>query len=247
MQQVTGKPQDKGAHWRRILLAGSLAALPATANACQIALALAIDVSGSIDAQEYEVQMQGLAAALRDATIADALAGADARLSLVQWTGDNRQILSIPWTDIKTVADSAAFADAIDAAPRRWRNFSTAIGAALEFTARQFGASEDCARRVIDLSGDGISNEGIAPSSIRKQLWDAGFTVNGLAIETDAFDLTTYYWENVAIGDKAFIMTANGYADYPKRIKLKLLREVTQQVSDNAPGLPRDSRLAKGP
>jgi len=231
---------------RRTFWAAGLALLPTSANACKIALALAIDVSGSIDAQEYEVQMQGLAAALRNATIAEALADADARLSLVQWTGDSRQELSIPWTDIKTVADSAAFADAIDATPRRWRHFSTAIGSALDFTVKQFGPSEACTRRVIDVSGDGFSNEGIEPSSIRKQIWDAGFTVNGLAIETDEDDLTTYYWENVAIGDKAFVMTANGFEDYPKRIKLKLLREVTQQVSQT-PALAPITRLAKGP
>jgi Ca-activated chloride channel homolog len=231
---------------RAPLWATAFVFLPISANACQLALALAIDVSGSIDAQEYEVQMQGLSAALRDPTIADALASAEARLSLVQWTGDSRQEFSIPWTDIKTVTDSAIFADTIDATPRRWRHFSTAIGSALDFTVKQFGESEDCARRVIDLSGDGFSNEGIDPASIRKQIWDAGFTVNGLAIETGADDLTTYYWENVAIGDKAFVMTANGFEDYPKRIKLKLLREVTQQVS-NAPPLPPNSRLATDP
>jgi Ca-activated chloride channel homolog len=231
---------------RRTFLAAGLALLPTSANACQLALALAIDVSGSIDAQEYEVQMQGLSAALRDPTIADALASAKARLALVQWTGDSRQELSIPWTDIKTVTDSAAFADTIDATPRRWRHFSTAIGSALEFTVKQFGDSEDCTRRVIDLSGDGFSNEGLDPSSIRKEIWDAGFTVNGLAIETGADDLTTYYWETVAIGDKAFVMTANGFDDYPKRIKLKLLREVTQQVSD-VPSPPLHSRLAQYP
>jgi Ca-activated chloride channel homolog len=231
---------------RRTFLTAALATLPSATSACQIALALAIDVSGSIDAQEYEVQMQGLSAALRDPTIAEALASADARLSLVQWTGDSRQELSIPWTDIKTVTDSAAFADTIDATPRRWRHFSTAVGSALDFTVKQFGDSENCTRRVIDLSGDGYSNEGIEPSSIRKEIWDAGFTVNGLAIETNEEDLTTYYWENVAIGDKAFVMTANGFDDYPKRIKLKLLREVTQQVSD-VPTLPPTTRLAQQP
>ncbi|MDA1287202.1 MAG: DUF1194 domain-containing protein, partial [Proteobacteria bacterium] len=89
----------------------------------------------------------------------------------------------------------------------------------------------DCRRRVIDVSGDGSSNEGTDPASLHRQLWRDGFTVNGLAIEGSEPDMTAYYWENVIAGEKAFVMTANGFADYPARIKLKLLREVTEQVS----------------
>jgi hypothetical protein len=60
LQQITAKPQDKGARLRRFLLAGAVALLPGASHACEIALALAIDVSGSIDADEYHLQMQGM-------------------------------------------------------------------------------------------------------------------------------------------------------------------------------------------
>ena len=210
---------------------GAMVVGASTAKACDIALALAVDISGSVDADEYNLQIGGLAAALRDGAVADALARAQARVLLVQWTGDSRQIVSVPWTEIHTYKDAQYFADAVDAAPRAWRNFSTAIGAALAFTSAQFGPVSDCKRRVIDVSGDGISNEGIAPETLRSDLWQQGFTVNGLAIEGTAEDLTTYYWEHVIAGENAFVMSANGFSDYAKRIKLKLLREVTNQLS----------------
>jgi len=210
----------------------ALPAIARTEKDCDIALALAVDISGSVDSSEYDLQIGGLAQALADGTVADALVSARARVMLVQWTGDSRQAVSVPWTPIRTYEDARTFAKAVRGAPRVWRNFSTAIGAALEFTSAQFGPVSDCKRRVIDVSGDGISNEGIAPKTLRSGLWQRGFTVNGLAIEGTTDDLTTYYWENVIAGENAFVMRANGFEDYAKRIKLKLLREVTNQVSE---------------
>ena len=43
----------------------ALVAAPAAAE-CRLALALAFDVSASVDAREYRLMMQGTAAALRD-------------------------------------------------------------------------------------------------------------------------------------------------------------------------------------
>lgn len=221
------------------------AGLAGPASACDIALALAVDVSGSVDPQEYRLQMQGLADALRDPTVADALLAAKAAVMLVQWTGDNRQQVTVPWTTIDRYDKAEQVAQAVETAPRGWRNYATAIGAALQFTIAQFDVAPDCRRRVIDLSGDGASNEGLDPASLRSQLWRDGFTVNGLAIEGSEPDLTAYYWENVIAGNKAFVITANGFADYPARIKLKLLREVTEQVS-MAPDANNPVRLARG-
>ncbi len=213
--------------WRSIFL--SVLAGPAVA--CDLALALAVDTSGSVDAREYATQMQGLALALRDGSVADALVRARATVALVQWTGGSRQATTIPWTDASTHAAVAALADRIAGDPRVWRNFSTAIGEALEHTAREFAAVPQCRRRVIDLSGDGLSNEGIAPRRTHAALRAAGITVNALAIEESEADLTAYFWENVITGDGAFVVTAAGFEQYPEKIKQKLLREVTQQVS----------------
>jgi Ca-activated chloride channel family protein len=211
---------------------------PAPVMACQLALVLAVDVSGSVDRNEYSIQMRGLSAALRDGIVVDALISQSAELTLVQWTGSSRQRQTIPWTPIRSYEDVAKLADAIDEDPRIWRNYSTAIGEALSTSLALFDQVPHCTRKVIDVSGDGVSNEGVEPSSQRGDARAAGVVVNALAIETDQTDLTAYFYENLIVGEGAFVVTALGFEDYPAQIRRKLQRETTKQftqLSDKPP------------
>lgn len=210
------------------------------AAACDLALALAVDVSGSVDAREYRIQMDGLAAGLRDPIVSEALVRARARLTLIQWTGSSRQRVTIPWTDMGSFDSLEGFARAVEEDHRVWRNFSTAIGEALETTMTLFDDVPDCTRHLIDLSGDGVSNEGREPSRLRRELRARGITVNAIAIEESEPDLTAYFFENVIVGEGAFVVTAAGFQDYPERIRKKLLREVTQQTA-HCSGCEKDS------
>ncbi|WP_170360133.1 DUF1194 domain-containing protein [Ruegeria arenilitoris] len=214
----------------RTLAAALCLARPA--SACELALALAVDVSGSVDSSEYRIQMDGLAAGLRDPVVSEALVRGQARLMLVQWTGTSRQRITIPWTKIDGFDALDAFAAKVSADPRVWRNFSTAIGEALEMTVNSFLEVPECKRHLIDISGDGVSNEGVEPTEIRDLLRRQGITVNAIAIEESEPDLTAYFFENVIVGEGAFVVSAAGFKDYPERIRKKLLREVTRQTAD---------------
>ena len=215
----------------RALIPGLAAILPSGASACQLALALAVDVSGSVDPSEFRIQMDGLAAALRDGIVAEALIEQQAHVTLIQWTGASRQRQTIEWRAMTSYADVLALAEAVENDPRIWRNYSTAIGEAVQVSRESFDQVPQCTRRVIDVSGDGQSNEGIDPSTQRKALSQANITVNALAIETGSEDLTAYFYENLIWGDGAFVFTADGFEDYPRQIKRKLQRETTRQVS----------------
>ncbi len=199
--------------------------------ACDLALALAVDVSGSVDSNEFRIQMDGLAEGLRDPVVSEALVRSNARLMLVQWTGASRQQITIPWTHIDSFDRLETFAQQVAQDPRVWRNFSTAIGEALETTIPAFEEVRECDRHLIDISGDGISNEGIEPAKLRQSLRSHGITVNAIAIEESEPDLTAYFFENVIVGEGAFVVSAAGFRDYPERIRKKLLREVTQQTA----------------
>ncbi|KUJ78322.1 DUF1194 domain-containing protein [Ruegeria profundi] len=214
-----------------VLLRSLLACLFLTppALACDLALALAVDVSGSVDTKEYRIQMDGLAEGLRDPLVSEALVRGQAQLMLVQWTGSSRQKVTIPWTRIDSFDALERFAAQVASDPRVWRNFSTAIGEALEMTMSSFDAVSDCKRHLIDISGDGVSNEGVEPSELHNTLRSRGVTVNAIAIEESEPDLTAYFFENVIVGEGAFVVSAAGFADYPDRIRKKLLREVVQQ------------------
>ena len=92
-------------------------------------------------------------------------------------------------------------------------------------------AKAHCRRKVFDVSGDVISNEGVAPHNRRAALTTLGVTVDALAIETDEGDLPGCFYENLMHGEAAFVMTASGFDDYPAQIKRKLQRETTRQLS----------------
>ncbi|PSL20177.1 DUF1194 domain-containing protein [Shimia abyssi] len=217
--------------WLRRLMCLMIGIAPVSARACDIALLLAVDVSGSVDPKEYRIQMDGLAAGMRDGVVVEALVQAKAAVALMQWTGEGRQALVVPWTSVESFEAAEDLALAIEAAPRSWDRYSTAIGDALLRARNEFDTAPDCRRRVIDVSGDGISNEGAEPSEVRRIMKAAEITVNALVIETDETDLTAYFWENVITGSGAFVVTANGFEEYPKRIREKLIREVAEQIS----------------
>ncbi|WP_299546546.1 DUF1194 domain-containing protein [uncultured Tateyamaria sp.] len=217
--------------WRLISF---LLILASPTRACELALLLAVDVSGSVDADEYRIQMDGVAYALRNGIVADALVEQRAQVTLVQWTGASRQRQTVPWTSIGTHQDVLALANQIEGDARVWRNYSTAIGEALAVSRATFAPVDHCSRKVIDVSGDGISNEGVEPSTQRMTLTRDNITVNAIAIETDDTDLTAYFFENLISGPGAFVVTAKGFEDYPEQIKRKLQRETTKQVTYSA-------------
>ncbi|MEL6839179.1 MAG: DUF1194 domain-containing protein [Pseudomonadota bacterium] len=209
----------------------SLISFAAPAQACDVALMLAVDVSGSVDAREYRIQMDGLAAALVEGAVSDALVAGRAKLALMQWTGSGRQAVVIHWTDMADDGDVVAFADEVANAPRLWRDYSTAIGEAMALSLAYFAIVPECHRHVIDISGDGENNEGRPPSDTWSALATAGITVNALVIEESVPGLTRYFENNVIMGPGSFAVTANRFEDYPEQIIRKLYRELTQAVS----------------
>lgn len=215
----------------RALALASALMLAQPVAACDLALVLAIDVSGSVDPDEYRIQVEGLAEGLLDPIVSEALVREGAALTLIQWTGTGRQTVTLDWTLVRSFAELEEFAAEVGTAPRRWRNFSTAIGEALEFSLAHLTQAPECNRRVIDISGDGSSNEGVEPRTIHPDLKALEVTVNALVIEGSEDDLTAYYWENVITGEGAFVETANGYAEYAERIRLKLRRETAKALS----------------
>lgn len=221
-----------------IVLAGPTVARAsdqAADQACDLALVLAVDVSGSVDPQEYRIQMDGLAAGLRDWQVRTALVEAKARLALVQWSGTSRQELSIPWTVITEDAAVEQFAAAVEAAPRPWLNYSTAIGEMLAVALPLFAQVPECTRRVVDVSGDGKSNEGRDPAHLKAALSFANVTVNAIAIEASEVDLAAYFFEHVIHGVGAFVVYAATFEVYPEQIRRKLLREVVKQTASFSP------------
>ncbi|MGB8811577.1 MAG: DUF1194 domain-containing protein [Paracoccaceae bacterium] len=204
---------------------------PGTARACEIALLLAIDISGSIDAGEYAMQTEGLALALEDPEVAEMLEGGQVALAVVHWSGTGRQALVQPWRRMLVAGDAAAFAATARSQPRAFTASDTAVGEAVSFAAAQFAAVTDCKRHVIDISGDGPENAGFTIGRARQQAQAQGIEINAIAIEDpgQSSPITAFY-QRWAITKNGFVITARSLQDYPRAIRVKLIRELAKPV-----------------
>jgi len=207
-----------------------LACLPVRALSCEVALALTIDVSSSVDVGEYALQVKGLADALELPSIRNVLIEADARLLVIQWSGVNKQQVMIPWTVMTDIPTIQRFADTARALPRAFRDSDTAPGDAIDFSVRQFAEVQDCKRRVIDISGDGPENAGGETRLASARAFAQGIEVNAIAIESIGIAISNYY-RKVVITPGGFVVTARDHEDYPRAIAEKLYREIAKITS----------------
>lgn len=214
----------------RITLAAALCALGmsgAPVRACDTALLLAVDVSNSIDPGEYRTQTDGMAAALRDGTIVDAMVQGANAIAVMQWSGAGMQDMTVPWRRITARSQMAALADEVAAMPRAYTGANTAIGEALRVAVSQVLRQTDCARLIVDISGDGPDNADTDIDGARDLAARNGITVNGLAVEGIGAATTTYY-ERRMITPDGFVETARGFRDFPRAIRVKIRREVSR-------------------
>ena len=149
----------------------------------------------SIDAADYRLQSEGLATALADPEVAEALVKDQVALAVVQWSGIDEQALVLPWQRMLSDRDVARFATRAAAIPRAFSGSDTAVGQAIRFATVQFAAVPDCRRKVIDISGDGQENSGFTDARARREAIDQGLMINAIAIEEPgpAAPITSYY------------------------------------------------------
>ncbi len=210
------------------------AAWPATMAAAPmdvaLELVLAVDCSASVEPQEYALQMRGFAEAFRAPEVLRAIGAAAPNgiaVTLLQWSGAGMQVQTVPWRRIHDSSSAARFAALIDAAPRRVRWGATAIGEMLKIARGLFdGNGFNGARRVIDISGDGSSNQGEFPTLARLPIIAEGVVVNGLAILNDEPALDQYYRRQVIGGERSFVLWAKDFTDFARAIRRKLTREI---------------------
>lgn len=211
----------------RFVFASLISTLPVTAQACDTALILTMDVSNSIDSAEYRLQTDGLAAALRDPEIVETMVAGGNFLTVVQWSGVDRQAVSIPWTQMRTTLDVESFAQKARAMERAFILSDTAPAEAIFFSLRLFDQVPNCDRKVIDISGDGTPNGGSDVRAARTAAERAGVTINAIAIESMGLAITNFFRGAVITRD-GFVMTARTHREYPATIRAKILREISR-------------------
>lgn len=212
------------------LMAGPAAA----SEPVDLALVLAIDVSGSVNREEYELQTYGIAAAFRQPDIVAAIqAGRFGRISvnLMSWGDPDYEKLTTGWHTISDLASSEGFADVAEKFEGRTGG-GTGIGRAIGFGITLIETSGlSPLRKVIDVSGDGPESWELREPRFKLANAQAlrakhGVIVNGLAITNDAPDLEIYYRSFVAAGPGSFVISISDYEGYAEAIRRKLLQEI---------------------
>ena len=213
-----------------ILLAG--AGVPAAAQtAVDLQLVLAVDTSGSVSEERFQLQKRGYVAAFRSPLLLRAVRSGSLQaiaVTMVQWTGPAMQVEVVPWMLVNDEASMLALAGAIDAAPRQLFGGGTSISGAIDHAMTLFPKSRHVgARRVIDVSGDGRNNRGRPAADARDEAVRAGVSINGLPILALEFDLEVYYRDNVIGGPGAFVIPAATFDTFADAILKKLVIEIS--------------------
>lgn len=210
-----------------LLSASLLAAFPARGSehpACAAALVLLLDVSSSVDDEEYAAQRDGTAAAFRDPAIARIIETQPGGVAVtaIEWGNDAHT--TVPWTVLRTAEDAASFATAL-ATTTRSDAGETYMGHALDAANSALDAAPCAAEReVVDVSGDGESTDRWAKAV--ETLAARGATVNALAVpEPKKPWLPEWFRENVATPG-GFVIEAPGYGAYGPAIRRKLVLEL---------------------
>jgi len=200
---------------------------------------LAVDTSGSVDEEEYALQVTGIAEAFRDPEVIAAIAAGPLgriAVNVAFWAESQLPKQSLAWQVIADTADAAAFADTLASLPRAAPVGGTGIGRGVIYSVRLLQENDiSGTRRVIDVSGDGRETPfryfSVPPEQARAYAAAHGVTVNGLAILADEPDLERYYRESVIVGPGAFTLAADDFQDFADAMRRKLIREITFRPS----------------
>jgi hypothetical protein len=194
-------------------------------GACRQALALGLDVSGSVSEGEYTLQMKGLANAILAKDVQQAflaVPSAPVRLHVFIWAGRGGPLEILPWTEMADESDLVEAATLLSNQDRRRFSSETALGEAMVFGRTALETQSDCSRLTLDISGDGKSNAGVQPRDLQLSSRLVGVTINALVVgqghvsflaveDQTTSDLVNYFASNVIRGPDAFVEVAKGH------------------------------------
>ncbi|MEO1703282.1 MAG: DUF1194 domain-containing protein [Pseudomonadota bacterium] len=228
---------------RLIVLSLCLFVLPfcahAQTRAVDVELVIAVDVSGSMDYGELQIQRRGYVEAFRSPEVHEAISkgllGAVA-VMYVEWARNDLKRVIVPWTLLETPADALSFAGRLEAAELgNMRN--TSITGAINYGVEQLDTNSfDGSRRVLDISGDGPNNQGGLVTLARDEAVARGVIINGLPLVTEPWreqlifgesgDLDRYFRACVIGGPGSFVIAVKNWEEFPDAVRRKLVLEL---------------------
>jgi Protein of unknown function (DUF1194) len=217
-----------------------------------VELVLAIDVSGSIDYQEAELQRKGTAEAFLSKEVIQAIqSGSLGRIGVAAVYFSSRAYgwMGVPvnWMIVRDQKSAEEFIHTLITAERH-SGRGTSISDALELSQRMLERGPfRSAKQVIDVSGDGVNNAGRPVLVARDEVLAKGITINALPIIDDSTpqDLDKYFQGCVIGGPGSFVLVAKGFGDFARALRRKLVLEISGLTpSENPAGNPLLKKVA---
>ena len=228
-----------------VILVSAIATPVYAAEPVDLLLVLAADVSRSVDAQKFQLQREGYAAAVANPQVLDVIrSGRNGRIAVLfaEWSGLGNQKVVIDWMAIDGLKAAQAFGDRLLESPRSFAD-RTSISGGIDFAVAQVArAPFSSQRRTIDVSGDGTNNAGRDVGIARNEALALGITINGLVILSATplpwnpehthppGGLANYYRENVVGGPGAFVLEAKDFNSFGQAIIKKLIAEIADST-----------------
>ena len=211
----------------------------------ELELVLALDSSTSVNEDEYALQRKGLSEAMRHPSVLKAIRGLGSEglaISVVQWSGARKQIDAIPWRHINSEAVALRLSNDLEIMQRALSGFTDIAGAINHSVASIENNAFAGRRYAIDVSGDGTSDSN-NPRDARDAAVAKGFTINGLIIHSEEYDLgdlarhalQTHYENDVIGGPGAFLLHAEDFKTFGESMRQKLVKEITGPLFANLP------------
>lgn len=212
-----------------------------------------LDISGSIEALETQIQVAGMAMAIRSPEVIEAIQrGRHGRvgLAIFLWANGAYPVFS-SWRLISSPEDALAAAD----------EFSNHIDAILgSDTARRLGQLTDLSgaieygggmlraapfatdRPILNILGNGIDNVGESPKWARDRLVAQGATINAVVIGHDR-GVFSYFRTEVIGGPAAFVLSARNPEALVEVLERKFATEIANaRQAGPAPGADQVAR-----
>lgn len=224
-----------------LILSSFLLINPATADGTETDanIITGLDISDSISTVETQLQVDGMARAIRDPEILAAIQrGHYQRIgfAVFAWADGDYPVL-VSWRSIGSEEDARAAADEMVARLKALTESSTTLvgsltdlSSAMDYGYAMLGEAPYATdRRVLNIIGNGEDNVGEDPRRARDGLVAQGVTINGVVLGNNPA-LLEYYRQTVIGGPTAFVLAVNNADSLTDVFARKFVSEIVMNV-----------------
>lgn len=207
-----------------------------------------LDVSGSIEARETQIQIDGMVQALRSPRVASAIqSGRHGRIgfAVFVWANGNQPVFA-SWLLIGSPEDALIASEELrrrlnailgSKEAARLGNL-TDLSGAMVFGGEMLRSAPYIADRTfLNIIGNGVDNVGEGPELARDALLSLGITINGVVVGHDR-GVTGYFRQEVIGGPNAFVLNAADPAKLVEVLERKFTTEIVLNLDRLRPDPP---------